>query len=592
MAGRRRRSRRGARSAGPPALAPATDEETPTSAPSAAPWRRSLWFWLPLLVGLILRLIHLVTISDETVLRDVLVLDARLYSQMALAVTEGDWLIGKEPFEVGPLYAYVLATIRFIAGTSTLAVFVIQACAGLASVALVTLLARRFASAAGACAAGLSFAAYAPPLMLESKLLGETWAVLALLVASFLVTADRPRPALSGAAFGAACLFRPELLVLLPLGAAWFFELAVAEVRSSDGPRQGLGAILKSKPVRDVCWWVGLGTLMVGLATARNLAVTGESVVVSAQGGVTFFQGNNPRAEGTFSVPEGFSGDKATQASESRALAERAVGHGLDVAEVNAYWRSLAWDYLASDWTRSATLLARKLGYWLSSAEPSSEYVLLAERCLAPALRFAAVPFGLFLAGLLLGARRALAQRRRQAILLLGVIAANLATALAFFAVSRYRLVAAAHLAVFVGPAWDDLAERWATRKPSGLKLPLSALAVAALSLIPWTEAERYQGAIEFYNFGGELFQQHRFHDSTRYYLSAVKVRPQNRGIRYNLARAYALTGDYDAAVRQLEKARELDPGSPQIAEYIEEYRRRSRESGSKPVIESPICEL
>ena len=80
-------------------------------------------------------------------------------------------------------------------------------------------------------------------------------------------------------------------------------------------------------------------------------------------------------------------------------------------------------------------------------------------------------------------------------------ILGGLLTALIFFASSRYRLVAAAHLAIFVGAGWDELREQW----PRPLTRPVLAGALLfALSWLPARQAMRFQAASELYNLGGK----------------------------------------------------------------------------------------
>lgn len=132
---------------------------------TSSPIFRWWWLWGPICAGMLLRGTHLAFIAGEPALRDFLLLDSVLYDQMARSALGGDLLVGTAPFAVGPLYAYVLASLRLLFGDSNLPVFLFQGTLGLGSVALVTLLARRLSGPCGACAAGITFApeAFSPP---------------------------------------------------------------------------------------------------------------------------------------------------------------------------------------------------------------------------------------------------------------------------------------------------------------------------------------------------------------------------------------------------------------------------------------------
>ncbi|HEX2876244.1 MAG TPA: hypothetical protein VHP33_33560, partial [Polyangiaceae bacterium] len=326
-----------------------------------------------------------------------MLLDSKMYWDEAHALLGGS--LGTEPYRIGPLYPLVLSGIWGVFGVSLPAVFVLQTMVGLGSILLVTLLARRVGSAPAACAAGVAFAAYGPTIMLEAKLMSETLAVALVLLGTYLLTGEllsRRRCVVSGVVLGAACLARPDFLLALPL-------IAVARFGNLSSKLSELLRLDRKTRKLAVFWAVG-AVAVVGLATARNVAVSGQLVLISSQGGITFYHGNNPRAEGTFAPPPELPTDKHGHDAQARVFAERELGRHLTPAEVNAFWTRRGVAYLLSDPVAALVLMGRKLYCFASSTELSGEYVLEAERCLAPSLRVAITPFGLFLAAAILGA--------------------------------------------------------------------------------------------------------------------------------------------------------------------------------------------
>jgi hypothetical protein len=584
MTRKRRKQRRA-----PSRTRPRPDAATEVVAPEPGDAWRAPWLVVPVAVALVIRLVHLAAVSEEPALGQFLILDAELYAKMAEIIIGGDWLGGPGPFSVGPLYAYVLALIRTLAA-SNLAVFALQTLVGVASVGIVTLLARRLSSRMGAAVAGTGFAAYAPTVMLETKLLGETFAVFAVLLSTFLLagTPTLRRTVGAGASFGAACLLRPDLTLFVPLGIWWVARCRGEKLR--DAATQG------ARPWTNVRGWDALSTLawvapvivVLGLSTARNWVVTGEPIAISAQGGVSLYQGNNPRAEGTFSLPAGFSGNKLDQEREAKALAERHLGRPLSHREVDGYWSGRAVDYLWNHPKEAVTLLGRKLIYFLASAELSGEYSVLADRCLTPTLFAAFVPFGVFLAGAALGVPVGLRADQKLSLLLLLVAAAGLVTALLFFVSSRYRLTAAAHLAVFLGPGYDGFARALKERRYRPLGV---ALALVLVSFLPARDAERYQAAVSLYNLGGRQYERAHYEDAIRYYLAAVAVRSKDWELRYNLGQAFAVVGDYDRATEQFERVLELNPSSAEARSTLLRY-QDARRGSSEQRRRQPLCDL
>lgn len=524
------------------------------------------WLGIPVGVAILIRVLHHFALLKHPQLGESLLLDSAQFSAMADAILSGDWFAGNEPFAIGPLYAYVLAFQRAVFGESLTTTFLLQALVGVGTVALITLWARRVSSRWGACFAGLAYAAYAPAVLLESKILGETHAVFFALLSTWLLGSagcSSVKLVASGFCLGAASLARPDFMLFVPLGFGWvagaFAELPVRE------------RLVRLNWRAAGAWALPL-FVVVSLATVRNYHITGEVIAVSSQGGVTFYQGNNPRAEGTFSIPEGLSGNKATQEQEAKQLAEQALGRSLAHGDVNGYWFRRGVQYLASDAGRSVELLCNKLLYWMSSAELTAEYSVRAERCFTSSLYLACTPFGLLLAAYVVGAGRLSRRSRSEFALLSGFVLSGLLTGLVFFVTSRYRLAAVAHLAVFVGPAFDQVT-RWASMGWSGAGRRLTAgVGLLLLSFVPGRRAESFQAASEFYNLGNHYYRGAQFEQAISLYLTAVQVRPEYWQLRYNLAQAYAALGDFESASRNMAKVRQLNPKSDKAEQYLRQF--------------------
>src|SRR5262245_28921388 len=92
------------------------------------------------------------------------------------------WWGGRGVFHQAPLYAYVLAAMRLVAGDGVLAIALCQLAFGLANVALVFVLAGRVFGGRAAVLAGLGAALYGPLVFHEPFLLRDTVAVTCSLV--------------------------------------------------------------------------------------------------------------------------------------------------------------------------------------------------------------------------------------------------------------------------------------------------------------------------------------------------------------------------------------------------------------------------
>src|SRR5262249_55698316 len=128
---------------------------------------------------------------------------------------------------------------------------------------------------------------------------------------------------------------------------------------------------------------VALGAaLAIAPVAIHNVRTGGGSTVISSQGGLAFYQSNNPRARGFYTLlaEEGFSGAPAAQEQEEKAVAERALGRSLTRSEVSGYWFNRGVEFIEAQPARFLWLLGMKFLRFVGSYEYSTEFSLYVER--------------------------------------------------------------------------------------------------------------------------------------------------------------------------------------------------------------------
>jgi len=264
------------------------------------------------------------------------VIDEASYDRWARAIAAGEWM-GSEVFFQEPLYPYALASLYAVAGPSLLAARIAQCALWAVTIVLVGLLARRtFGRAAGFVAAA-ALALYGPGLLFPCLLLKEN--LFLPVLAAMLLFLVGTRAASGGKAIagwlgvgllaGLAALLRGNVLVLLPVLAAWpIVRRLMQRARLAPGLRDAalvaLGAACALVPV---AW--------------RNWHVGGVFVLTTSGAGTNVYGGNNaenPYGRATeFSfvrgIPEHEAGDWAREAA-------RRTGRELDPQEVSSFWLS------------------------------------------------------------------------------------------------------------------------------------------------------------------------------------------------------------------------------------------------------------
>jgi tetratricopeptide (TPR) repeat protein len=476
-----------------------------------------------------------------------LVMDSQEYDRWAREIAAGDWL-GSQVFFQAPLYPYLLAILYALFGRSLDAVYLVQIVLAVAGCWALYRAGREMAGERAGLGAALLAAVYGPFLFYDVQLLKESPAVA---VTSFLLwtlAAARARPGLgrwlgAGALLGILALLRENALLLVP------FLLPLAWTQEGKGPafvRRG-GALI-----------AGLALVLLPVAV-RNGLVGGSFLPTSSQGGVNFYIGNNPQADGTYQPIVPGKQIPALERREPARLAEQAAGRRLNAGEVSRYWldRSLAW--VRREPGAFARLQVRKLGMFWSWYEWPDAVDYYHVKTLSPILRLPLLEFGgavlLALAGLVLARRRLGAF----APVLLFTLGWMLSTVV-FFLFSRYRLPVVPALLVLGGVTLASTVEAWRAgnrRRTVGL----AAITLAALLLPRALGYEPRMDLVE-YNLGRLYDEQGRPEAAREHYKAAFVLNPKDFLACLNLGNLAARQGDWATALRFYQRAAALEPRS------------------------------
>jgi hypothetical protein len=451
------------------------------------------WIRRALLLGLAVRLVHLLAIAGSTIPRWQQYTaqgDFSIAWRWAAQIRGGDWL-GRPPYhpdtawmrKIGspedwarwwgglqtyhqaPLYPYLVAAVARPGGGSPLPIFVLQALLGLACIPLVAWLASRWAGPRAGVIAAFLWALARPEIALEAFLLRDAVALPLLLGALCLLERlrsppGRPMIALgAGLLLGAATLDRENILPLalaaVPL-AGWLWL--------RDGPE----APRPAHRVRAAALAAAGLTLAFTPLLARNLAVGAPAAALSNRGpevilhSLSIAPGADPVGINLFPALRG-------QLEEARGSTLRAcfivLRDGLHQPD------------------RFGALLGRKALAWLSAGEPADNVELDYLALRSPVLKLC-LPTWAVLGPALLGVAVSLTtQRRRRSV---GLWAFALLTLPLMGSIVLWR-IRAGTLPVLVPFAalgldfiWDNLREP-ASRRRAGL---LQAAGVAAFVLV------------------------------------------------------------------------------------------------------------
>ncbi len=399
---------------------------------------------------------------------DYLRLDPLYYHDWALRIARGE-LVGRQTYEMTPLYAYALGGVFALFGEGLLLPRLLQALLGAGTCTIVAHLGQKIFGRAEGLLAGLALAAYGPSLFHETQIMKTVLTVaLSTAAAAAVCLSEGRRPArlaAGGALLGLTALCQENVNVALPVLAVW------AAWRAPRGGRLACAGALAAG-------WA----LAVAPVAARNLAVSGDFVLITTGGGEVFYTGNNEHASGRYRPPAFVRPDPFFEHEDFRAEAARRLARPVTRKESDAFWWGEGWRFIAADPWRWLLLLWDKLTVYFTDYERPDNYSYGNFRLFLPVLSLPLARFGWIappgLVGLALSARR-----WAELIPLHATMGVYLLSALVFFTQDRYRMPMVPLLALFAAHGVVTLGRAALRRDARGLAWGLPAVGLLALAV-------------------------------------------------------------------------------------------------------------
>ncbi len=402
-------------------------------------------------------------------------MDEEVHHQWAQRIASGEGL-GAHPFFRAPLYYYLLAGLYALFGPNLALARLAGAVLGAGTCYVIARLGCVLDGWKTGLLAGLMAAVYWPFIHFDSLLLTVGLEVffnvlLLLLLVRAVERHSRVLLLLGGVVWGLSALTRPTILAPAPVIVLWLWWAR----RRSPRPVQRPAATLR-RPVATSALLVFLGAALAILpVTIRNRIVGGEWVLIASYGGVNFYIGNNPQADGIAAIVPGTRADWQGGYEDTHRIPELELGRKLSEGEVSSYWFHKGLDWIRDHpraWLR-LTLQKFRL-FWspveIPNNQPDWFFASLSGISVLYWVGFPVVAF-LGLASLPLLIRR---WRTWSLPALYGLVC--MATVVAFFCPGRYRLPFVPVLMLLAAAGLVRLPELWRGRR----LVPLAAYSVCA----------------------------------------------------------------------------------------------------------------
>jgi Tfp pilus assembly protein PilF len=503
--------------------------------------------------------------------------DGRVYLEWADRI-RGGAVVGEAAFYQDPLYPYLLAVWRTLAGESLATLRALHVLLGGLGCVFLASAGRALGGACHGRAmgwfAGLALALHPTSIFLDG--LVDKNALVTLLVCGVLVRAvtlpseraqEREHGQTSavkriaahvglGVLVGLWMLARGEARLAAALLALWIVWRAGGTVPAARGLAAYLGGVL----------------LAVTPALAHNVAASGEWVLTTAQAGPNLYIGNRAGSTGTYAPLIPGRGDARREGYDARRLAEEAEGRALSSREVSRYWTERTFDELREDPGVAAGRFARKARLALARHEVADTVDFGASVARSPVLRVLAplVHMGtllpLALVGLLGISTRGAAERTRRFVPVVLVAGAQLAALVLFYVFARYRFPLVPCFVLFAAEAvvsLPALIRAGGRRAATACALALIG-GVAAFWPVPPVIDQGDQ--LDRYHRATALMELRRFDEAERELAALVRDQPGNVDAWTSLGIARARQRRPDEAVPAFRRARALSPDDPRLA--------------------------
>ncbi|MBN1383975.1 MAG: tetratricopeptide repeat protein [Elusimicrobia bacterium] len=496
-----------------------------------------------LILAFTLRFIYLSKINNDFFFLNP-VLDAKVYDDWAVEISQGDW-IGRKVFFMNPGYPYFLAVLYKIFGHSLYFVAVIQFIIGSIGCILVYFIALRVFNKTAAIIAGIMACLYNVSFYYEGMLLSATLInfLNVLLVLVLLLKTEKPAKYLvSGVLLGLSALFRPNVLLFVLFLGVW----AAMNFR------------------RDYRLFVtSAGFFIFGLfivffpVTLRNYIVGGEFVLTTSSGGTNFYIGNNPSATGVNSPPSfaRLSPDHLEQ--DFKEEAEKRLRKNLTSSEISRYWFNQSIEFIKKSPISYIKLMWRKFWLFWNFYEIGGNFDFYFDKKWLAIQKVPLLSFGIIAPLGIIGMILAVGNWKKTLLLYLYILTYLIAVVL-FFILSEYRYPVVPLVIIFAG-----YTVYWWKEKIKAKDLKSLAFSVAG-GLIAFLAVNRNicetRQDISYYNLGGIYLGKTRIDEAIEEYKKAIKINPEYFMAYNNLGLAYNKKGYYDKAILAFKKAVHIKP--------------------------------
>lgn len=471
--------------------------------------------------------------------------DVLYYQEWAREIASGNW-IGHQVFWGMPLYPYFLAVIERLTLGHQEIIRLIHLILGSLNCVLVYYLSliifpRRVAILASILTAANFLLIYYDTLTTPVTLIITLSLVIVLALLHLSQNSKRKEWFILGLLIGLSALADGKFFLFFAMlvGAlGWHFRKIVA--------------------LQRVLTYLLLGFIsVVFFVSFRNKVVGGSWILVSAQSGFSFYVGNNPTSTGLFENLGFIRPTHGGQDEDQQIKAQQIAKRKLSAAQVSNFWRDQAFSFITSSPIQYFQLLKNKFYYFFLEHEAADDIDLLLQKewkGLFDLNSFSVIaPLAMLAMGLSL-------RLYPQTIFINLLIASQILFTLLFFVETKHRAGILPFLIIYEAYALYWLVEQVRKRRWKPLLIFSGLIVLFFIIFWPIKLGPERIHYLKFYKSGIVFEKQGRYEKAQESYEQALKLRPGDTNLIYNLANIFLLKGQTLDAIDYYKKVLSINP--------------------------------
>ena len=463
-----------------------------------------------------------------------LTVDNYYHYNWAISIANGN-IFGDTTYFRAPFYVFCLGLLYAVFGASLWIGHLFGLIIGIFSILLTYLIGKKVFDYKTGLFAAFIHAIYPITLYFESELLLDPLFMLLLQLTLYrlLLWIDNKtlrNAFLIGIFMGLAAITRPTIL-------SWVVPLLLLIIIYKNQVLQWYKQIL--------FFFIAL-ILIIAPITIRNLIIADDPVLISSQGGINFYIGNNPDADGVSAVmpePMGFN----WQISQISHIAVTETGRELSSGEISSFWFGKGMKWITENPKDFINLYLKKLYFNISNREISNNRDLNQFFQIIPLLKYNPVVFGILFAfsviAILLLWRRNKVLRLLVILLIIYLLAGSL-----FFFNSRFRLPMLPFYFIFSASGLIMIIKYMRENIAKTAVLSAIVLITLLLSYYPVVTFPEGNSPQLMMSKGNYYFTQNDFESSLNYNREAYKIDSLFPEVNLNIGNCFLKSGSIDSA--------------------------------------------